>query len=230
MESSIEAGRCSRADRALSLARLFGGCLHGSCLCHTAMPFNVSERGATDGDRQSQNPRPLPVFHFFSSQLACTWHTLHLQHAPDPTLGRPPSPASKTPLPSALCALRPAPCTAAAAMITRQTEPSGASSAMISHDLENRAAVSTAPLLGAVPLSVAMAFPDGPAAPAAPAPGPGPGPGPACQWPEWKPRTLQGPSAKEWALHRDTIIRLYRQHPLKRVRDIMQRHYGFSAR
>jgi hypothetical protein len=47
---------------------------------------------------------------------------------------------------------------------------------------------------------------------------------------EGKSRTLQGPSAKEWARHRETIIGLYRQYPLKRVSDIMKRQYGFSAR
>lgn len=45
-----------------------------------------------------------------------------------------------------------------------------------------------------------------------------------------KPRTLQGPSAKEWASHRDTIVGLYRQYPLKRVSEIMRKQYGFSAR
>ncbi|KAK4101793.1 hypothetical protein N658DRAFT_495729 [Parathielavia hyrcaniae] len=44
-----------------------------------------------------------------------------------------------------------------------------------------------------------------------------------------KSRTLQGPSAREWAKHRETIIGLYRQYPLKRVRDIMTSRYGFSA-
>jgi hypothetical protein len=43
-------------------------------------------------------------------------------------------------------------------------------------------------------------------------------------------RTLQGPSAKEWARHRETIVGLYRQYPLKRVSEIMKRNYGFSAR
>ncbi|KAL2195641.1 hypothetical protein P885DRAFT_39719 [Corynascus similis CBS 632.67] len=44
-----------------------------------------------------------------------------------------------------------------------------------------------------------------------------------------KNRTLQGPSAKEWASHRETIIGLYRQYPLKRVSEIMRKRYGFSA-
>ena len=48
--------------------------------------------------------------------------------------------------------------------------------------------------------------------------------------PDRKSRTLQGPSAKEWASHRDTIIELYRQYPLKRVSEIMKKHHGFSAR
>jgi hypothetical protein len=48
--------------------------------------------------------------------------------------------------------------------------------------------------------------------------------------PERNCRTLQGPSAKEWARHRDTIIDLYKQYPLKRVNEIMKRHHGFSAR
>lgn len=48
--------------------------------------------------------------------------------------------------------------------------------------------------------------------------------------PERKCRTLQGPSAKEWARHRETIISLYRQYPLKRVSEIMRRYHGFSAR
>lgn len=48
--------------------------------------------------------------------------------------------------------------------------------------------------------------------------------------PDGKTRTLQGPSAKEWAGHRETIIGLYRQYPLKRVNEIMRRQYGFSAR
>ncbi|KAL2018997.1 hypothetical protein VTK56DRAFT_10222 [Thermocarpiscus australiensis] len=47
--------------------------------------------------------------------------------------------------------------------------------------------------------------------------------------PEGKCRTIQGPSAKEWERHRETIISLYREYPLKRVSDIMRRHYGFSA-
>lgn len=49
-------------------------------------------------------------------------------------------------------------------------------------------------------------------------------------FPDGKSRTLQGPSAKEWAKHRDTIIELYKQYPLKRVSEIMRRQYGFSAR
>jgi hypothetical protein len=47
---------------------------------------------------------------------------------------------------------------------------------------------------------------------------------------EGKSRTLQGPSAKEWAAHRETIVDLYRQYPLKRVSEMMRKHYGFSAR
>ncbi|KAK1761510.1 hypothetical protein QBC47DRAFT_370304 [Echria macrotheca] len=47
--------------------------------------------------------------------------------------------------------------------------------------------------------------------------------------PERKSRTLQGPSPKEWARHRETIIDLYRQYPLKRVSEIMRKHHGFSA-
>ncbi|KAK0723263.1 hypothetical protein B0T26DRAFT_705930 [Lasiosphaeria miniovina] len=47
--------------------------------------------------------------------------------------------------------------------------------------------------------------------------------------PERKSGTLQGPSAKQWAQHRDKIISLYRKHPLKRVSEIMRREYGFSA-
>ncbi|KAK4239227.1 hypothetical protein C8A03DRAFT_32709 [Achaetomium macrosporum] len=47
--------------------------------------------------------------------------------------------------------------------------------------------------------------------------------------PDGKSRTLQGPSAKEWARHRETIIGLYRQYPLKRVSEIMKRNYGFTA-
>lgn len=43
-------------------------------------------------------------------------------------------------------------------------------------------------------------------------------------------RTLQGPSPKEWAAHRDTIIELYRQFPLKKVSDLMRKHHNFSAR
>lgn len=43
-------------------------------------------------------------------------------------------------------------------------------------------------------------------------------------------RTLQGPSPKEWAAHRDTIIDLYRQFPLKKVSDLMRKHHNFSAR
>ncbi|KAK1828310.1 hypothetical protein QBC39DRAFT_427957 [Podospora conica] len=42
-------------------------------------------------------------------------------------------------------------------------------------------------------------------------------------------RTLQGPSPKEWAAHRDTIIDLYRQFPLKKVSDLMRKHHNFSA-
>ncbi len=48
--------------------------------------------------------------------------------------------------------------------------------------------------------------------------------------PDGRPRTLQGPSAKEWASHRETIVSLYKQYPLKRVSEIMRRDYGFSAR
>jgi len=48
--------------------------------------------------------------------------------------------------------------------------------------------------------------------------------------PDRKSRTLQGPSPKEWARHRETIIDLYRQFPLKRVSEIMRKHHGFSAR
>lgn len=48
--------------------------------------------------------------------------------------------------------------------------------------------------------------------------------------PERKSRTLQGPSAKEWAKHRETIVGLYKQYPLKRVSELMKRHYGFVAR
>ncbi|KAK0704650.1 hypothetical protein B0H67DRAFT_497730 [Lasiosphaeris hirsuta] len=47
--------------------------------------------------------------------------------------------------------------------------------------------------------------------------------------PDRKSRTLQGPSAKEWARHRETIIDLYRQYPLKKVSEIMRKHHGFSA-
>jgi len=47
--------------------------------------------------------------------------------------------------------------------------------------------------------------------------------------PDRKSRTLQGPSPKEWARHRETIIDLYRQYPLKRVSEIMRKHHGFSA-
>jgi len=43
-------------------------------------------------------------------------------------------------------------------------------------------------------------------------------------------RTIQGPSSKEWERHRETIVGLYRQYPLKRVSDIMRKEYGFSAR
>jgi hypothetical protein len=46
---------------------------------------------------------------------------------------------------------------------------------------------------------------------------------------EGKSRTLQGPSAADWARHRETIVGLYRQYPLKRVSEIMRKHYGFSA-
>ncbi|KAK5661055.1 hypothetical protein OQA88_12434 [Cercophora sp. LCS_1] len=48
--------------------------------------------------------------------------------------------------------------------------------------------------------------------------------------PDRKSRTLQGPSPKEWARHRETIIDLYRQFPLKKVSEIMRKHHGFSAR
>ncbi|KAK4183938.1 hypothetical protein QBC35DRAFT_506976 [Podospora australis] len=47
--------------------------------------------------------------------------------------------------------------------------------------------------------------------------------------PERKSRTLQGPTAKEWAKHRETIVALYKQYPLKRVSELMRRHYGFVA-
>ncbi len=47
---------------------------------------------------------------------------------------------------------------------------------------------------------------------------------------EGKSRTLQGPSADEWARHRETIVGLYRQYPLKRVSEVMKRDHGFSAR
>ncbi|KXX81671.1 hypothetical protein MMYC01_202048 [Madurella mycetomatis] len=47
--------------------------------------------------------------------------------------------------------------------------------------------------------------------------------------PDLNSRTLQGPSTKEWARHRETIISLYRQYPLKRVSEIMRRYHGFSA-
>ncbi|KAK3387949.1 hypothetical protein B0H63DRAFT_471238 [Podospora didyma] len=47
--------------------------------------------------------------------------------------------------------------------------------------------------------------------------------------PDRKSRTLQGPSAKDWAQHRERIIALYRRHPLKRVSETMRREYGFSA-
>ena len=43
-------------------------------------------------------------------------------------------------------------------------------------------------------------------------------------------RTLQGPSAQDWARHRDIIVDLYRQYPLKKVSDIMRTQYNFSAR
>ncbi|KAL1839711.1 hypothetical protein VTJ49DRAFT_1216 [Mycothermus thermophilus] len=42
-------------------------------------------------------------------------------------------------------------------------------------------------------------------------------------------RTIQGPSAKEWEKHRETIIGLYKQYPLKRVSEIMRTQHGFSA-
>ncbi|KAK3489862.1 hypothetical protein B0T13DRAFT_480924 [Neurospora crassa] len=42
-------------------------------------------------------------------------------------------------------------------------------------------------------------------------------------------RTLQGPSAQDWARHRDIIVDLYRQYPLKKVSDIMRSQYNFSA-
>ncbi|KAL2158741.1 hypothetical protein VTH06DRAFT_3932 [Thermothelomyces fergusii] len=44
-----------------------------------------------------------------------------------------------------------------------------------------------------------------------------------------KSRTLQGPSAQEWANHRETIISLYRQYPLKKVSEIMRKEHNFSA-
>ncbi|KAK3944457.1 hypothetical protein QBC46DRAFT_374365 [Diplogelasinospora grovesii] len=47
--------------------------------------------------------------------------------------------------------------------------------------------------------------------------------------PERKSRTLQGPSVKEWARHRETIVELYRQFPLKKVSEIMKKQHGFSA-
>ncbi|KAK3898527.1 hypothetical protein C8A05DRAFT_37887 [Staphylotrichum tortipilum] len=47
--------------------------------------------------------------------------------------------------------------------------------------------------------------------------------------PEGKSRTLQGPSADEWARHRETIVGLYKQYPLKRVSEVMRRDHGFSA-
>ncbi|KAL2116283.1 hypothetical protein VTJ04DRAFT_8450 [Mycothermus thermophilus] len=43
-------------------------------------------------------------------------------------------------------------------------------------------------------------------------------------------RTIQGPSAKEWERHRETIIKLYKQYPLKRVSEIMRSQHGFVAR
>lgn len=43
-------------------------------------------------------------------------------------------------------------------------------------------------------------------------------------------RTLQGPSAQDWARNRDIIVDLYRQYPLKKVSDIMRTQYNFSAR
>lgn len=55
-------------------------------------------------------------------------------------------------------------------------------------------------------------------------------PSPDGAGPDGRPRTLQGPSAKEWASHRETIVSLYKQYPLKRVSEIMRRDYGFSAR
>lgn len=42
-------------------------------------------------------------------------------------------------------------------------------------------------------------------------------------------RTLQGPSAQDWSRHRDIIVDLYRQYPLKKVSDIMRSQYNFSA-
>ncbi|KAK3321243.1 hypothetical protein B0T19DRAFT_262507 [Cercophora scortea] len=48
--------------------------------------------------------------------------------------------------------------------------------------------------------------------------------------PEGKSRILQGPSAKDWARHRDTIIDLYKQYPLKKVSELMRKHHGFAAR
>lgn len=62
-----------------------------------------------------------------------------------------------------------------------------------------------------------------------PLPLPGP-PSERSASPDRKSRTLQGPSPKEWARHRETIIDLYRQFPLKRVSEIMRKHHGFSAR
>ncbi|KAK3997027.1 hypothetical protein QBC44DRAFT_338857 [Cladorrhinum sp. PSN332] len=47
--------------------------------------------------------------------------------------------------------------------------------------------------------------------------------------PERKSRTLQGPSSKEWAQHRQTITNLYREYPLKRVSELMRKQYGFVA-
>ncbi|KAL2265130.1 hypothetical protein VTJ83DRAFT_6230 [Remersonia thermophila] len=42
-------------------------------------------------------------------------------------------------------------------------------------------------------------------------------------------RTIQGPTAREWETHRETIIRLYRQYPLKKVSEIMRTQHGFLA-
>ncbi|KAK0625954.1 hypothetical protein B0T14DRAFT_508821 [Immersiella caudata] len=62
-----------------------------------------------------------------------------------------------------------------------------------------------------------------------PPPLPGGPPSERSASPDRKSRTLQGPSPKEWARHRETIIDLYRQYPLKRVSEIMRKHHGFSA-